>query len=245
MLAGVHRYEIDIAGKRVLEFGCGAGASALILLRDASPPRSFVGVDINESLLAIARMRLAEFGFSEVSEFRAISQNDPLGFIDDESLDVVVASEVFEHIDPKDRQKIVNILWSKLAKGGLLYVTAPSRLSPIDMHTTGLWFTYWLPLGIACDYARLFSRRCRGRTNDQLVADGIRGFSYFELKSLLGSRSFIDMSAVLPLSSPPDERTGPKVLWTKLMWPIYQAVLHRFAPYDAFAPRCVLCFRRE
>jgi SAM-dependent methyltransferase len=245
VLSRLHRYEIDIAGKRVLDFGCGPGASAAVLLQDASrPPESFLGVDINEDYVAIARQRLAEHGFGATADFRLIGMNDPLEFIDNDSLDMAFAFEVFEHVAPRDRPVLIDILWSKLAPGGLFYLTSPTRLSPLDSHTTGLLFTYWLPLPLAGAYARTLSRRCRGKSNEKLVAGGIKGFSYFEMKRYLATLPHVDLSLTMPLKQKPAETTAEARLWTKFMWPVHRVALRHFGPYDAFAPHCVFCFQK-
>ena len=44
------------AGKRVLDFGCGSGASTMVLAR-LLPPCEIVGVDLEERHLRIARLR--------------------------------------------------------------------------------------------------------------------------------------------------------------------------------------------
>ncbi|MGI8511470.1 MAG: class I SAM-dependent methyltransferase [Solirubrobacteraceae bacterium] len=54
------------AGKRLLDFGCGSGASTVILGR-MFPETETVGVELEESLLEIARKRAAFYGNEGVS----------------------------------------------------------------------------------------------------------------------------------------------------------------------------------
>src|ERR1700682_298790 len=46
----------DVGGRRVLDFGCGSGENCLLLARRGA---KVVGVDISESLIRVARKRLA------------------------------------------------------------------------------------------------------------------------------------------------------------------------------------------
>jgi 2-polyprenyl-3-methyl-5-hydroxy-6-metoxy-1,4-benzoquinol methylase len=68
--------------------------------------------------------------------------------IGNESLDLIVASEVFEHTLPRYRRNTLRMLYNKLKPGGVIVITAPNRLHPKDTRTTGLWFTAWLPARI-------------------------------------------------------------------------------------------------
>jgi tRNA1(Val) A37 N6-methylase TrmN6 len=45
-------------GKRILDFGCGAGASTLVMSR-LSPPCEIVGVELAKRLLGLANLRAA------------------------------------------------------------------------------------------------------------------------------------------------------------------------------------------
>src|SRR5258708_31451223 len=46
----------DFRGKRILDFGCGSGASTLVMSR-LLPPCELVGVELEERLLSLARLR--------------------------------------------------------------------------------------------------------------------------------------------------------------------------------------------
>src|SRR5260221_2267484 len=55
----------DFRGKRILDFGCGSGASTLVVSR-LLPPCELVGVELEERLLKLARLRAGYFGTSRV-----------------------------------------------------------------------------------------------------------------------------------------------------------------------------------
>lgn len=74
-------------GERVLDVGCGCGASALDAARRAAPGQ-VVGVDLSEPMLARARERAAAAGLANVRFERADAQVDDLGR---DAYDVVIS----------------------------------------------------------------------------------------------------------------------------------------------------------
>jgi SAM-dependent methyltransferase len=79
------------AGKRLLDFGCGSGASTAILGR-MFPETETVGVELEENLLGIARKRAAFYGNEGVSLRHSLSGErlpDDLGSFDFVTLSAV------------------------------------------------------------------------------------------------------------------------------------------------------------
>src|SRR5690348_586778 len=63
----------DVRGRRVVDFGCGSGANSVHLaLRGAS----LAGLDISESLIQLARQRLAANGVERTARFVVGSAHD-------------------------------------------------------------------------------------------------------------------------------------------------------------------------
>jgi SAM-dependent methyltransferase len=84
----------DIEGQRVLDFGCGSGENSLVLARRGAV---VTGVDISESLIAIARKRLQVNGCGAGAAFVRGSAHDlPL---QDASVDVVLGIAILHHLD--------------------------------------------------------------------------------------------------------------------------------------------------
>jgi ubiquinone/menaquinone biosynthesis C-methylase UbiE len=84
----------DIEGRRVLDFGCGSGENSLVLARRGAV---VTGVDISESLVAIARKRLQLNGCDHSATFVLGSAHDlPL---QDASVDVVLGIAILHHLD--------------------------------------------------------------------------------------------------------------------------------------------------
>jgi len=65
-------------GERVLDVGCGTGATALPFARAVGPDGHVTGIDISEPMLAEARRRVAEEGLGNVTLLLADAQVHPL-----------------------------------------------------------------------------------------------------------------------------------------------------------------------
>ncbi|WP_138469930.1 class I SAM-dependent methyltransferase [Poseidonocella sp. HB161398] len=68
-----------LAGLRVLDLGCGAGASSLAAAEAAGPDGRVAGCDFSHVLLERAAARAAEAGAATLSFFHADAQEDDLG----------------------------------------------------------------------------------------------------------------------------------------------------------------------
>ena len=176
----------DFAGKRILDFGCGAGASTLVMSR-LLPPCEIVGVELQERLVQLARRRAEHLGQARL-RFLA----SPSGSAVPEDLgefDYIVLSAVYEHLLPHERPQLVPRLWRHLKPGGVLFVNqTPHRYSPFEMHTTGLPLINYLPDALAFEAARRFSRRLNGHeSGPELLRAGIRGATIREVLRMLGA----------------------------------------------------------
>ena len=57
--------EEGFKNKRLLDFGCGSGASTMILAR-MFPNTEIVGIELEETLLSIAKMRANHYGYKNI-----------------------------------------------------------------------------------------------------------------------------------------------------------------------------------
>lgn len=160
------------AGRRVLDFGSGSGASSLLLAR-LLPEARIVGVELREDLVAVARERAAFEGANV--EFHVSPAPDALPDVG--RVDAVVLSAVYEHLLPAERAPLLRGLWSLLAPGGVLFVNQlPYRWSPVEAHTTWLPFVNYLPDALAHRATRYAARGVRDRaTWDEWLRRGVRG----------------------------------------------------------------------
>src|SRR5436309_1759361 len=137
--------------KRVLDFGCGAGASTMSLAK-LFPGARIVGIEVDQRLLALAHRRQQHYGFSNVALTRSPSALELPPVIG--RFDCVVLSAVYEHMLPQERVRILPLIWSVIRPGGFLFINqTPHRYFPYESHTTSLPFINYLPDILALAYA--------------------------------------------------------------------------------------------
>ena len=114
-------------GSRVLDVGCGTGASALPAAQAVGPDGRVIGVDLAEAMLGRARAKAEQLGLRN-AEFRHGDMTD-LGF-PDESFDDVVC--VFTIFFVPDMEAQVAKLWRLVRPGGRLAITTwgPNAFEP-------------------------------------------------------------------------------------------------------------------
>ncbi len=89
---------ISIAGKSVLDVGCGVGGANVLLARDYDTKR-VLGIDVEQELVDHATARAAEEGLSDRLFFKLV-QPGPLP-IEDAAFDVVFSKDAVCHIPDK------------------------------------------------------------------------------------------------------------------------------------------------
>ena len=176
----------EFAGKRVLDFGCGSGASTVVLSR-VLPPCEIVGIELEERLLNVARLRAEHFGLSSLRLLKSPSGDSlppELG-----EFDYIMFNAVFEHLLPHERPKLLPLVWQHLRPGGVLFLNStPYRYSLVEVHTTGgMPFINYLPDSVTLWAARKFCKRVRPDESwSSLLRRGIRGGTVPEILGILG-----------------------------------------------------------
>ncbi len=109
----------NIAGKTVLDLGCGTGETLVPLLRRGA---NATGVDISPDLIDLARQRLLQEGLPAcISVGSAYDTGLP-----DKSVDVIFAMAILHHLDlPKVREEFRRIL----RDDGYIIIKEPVRYS--------------------------------------------------------------------------------------------------------------------
>ena len=105
-------------GAKVLDVGCGTGASALAAAEAVGPNGSVVGVDLSARLLDRARTKAASLGLNNF-EFR-LADMTSLGYPDGE-FDAAIS--VFSIFFVPDMEGLVRELWRMVRPGGQLAIT--------------------------------------------------------------------------------------------------------------------------
>ena len=119
------RYKIErlkrIAGdaRAILDFGCGIGRSTPYL-RDIFPDASIVGCDPSRESLALAEEQ------NPGAHFVALD-----ALAETAAFDVALASCVFHHIAPSDRQAALAFCQTRLKPGGRLVIFEHNPLNPV------------------------------------------------------------------------------------------------------------------
>ena len=122
--------------KRVLDVGCGTGANLTALLAERFPATQFVAIDSDAASIAFATRENQAGNARYLVESAAVD----LG-----TFDVVIASEVIEHVEDPDA--FLSKLRGLLAPDGQVVLTLPNGLGPFElvsfvetvMHLTGVY----------------------------------------------------------------------------------------------------------
>ena len=178
-------------GKRLLDFGCGSGASTMVLNR-MLPDCQIVGVELESRLLDIAILRADHYKIQGCTEFMLSPDGNSLPN-DIGEFDFIFLSAVYEHLLPKERRTLLPLLYRHLKPDGILFLNeTPDRWFPIELHTTGgLIFINYMPDVIASSYARRFSNRKLMKDDwPTLLRNGIRGGSVGEIQKILEKHKY-------------------------------------------------------
>ena len=123
------RYKVElmksVAGAKphaIMDFGCGIGLS-LPHLRNAFPEADLVGCDPSEGSLSVARKREVECRLDV-----------PDGIEPTPYFDLVLATCVFHHIQPIERQAALKYCLERLKPGGKIFVFEHNPYNPVTRH---------------------------------------------------------------------------------------------------------------
>ncbi len=132
-LPRLERMGVRFNGKDVLEIGCGSGYGAILILRDK--PRSYIGIDVMEEQIALARKR----GIRN-AEFR-IEDAENMQSIEDASKDLIVIFGALHHMP--EWRVVLSECHRVLRSGGEMYLEEPAgkMLELFD----GLWPHWYHP----------------------------------------------------------------------------------------------------
>lgn len=170
-----------LAGKRVLDVGCGGGILAESM---AARGASVTGIDLGERALSVARLHLLESGESHQLDYRLISAEAMAAEAPGE-FDVVTCMEMLEHVP--DPASVVRACANLVKPGGQVFFSTINR-NPKAYLLAVVGAEYvlnMLPRGTH-DYARFLrpaelTRFCR---QSGLVVDEIIGMTYNPLSKI-------------------------------------------------------------
>lgn len=183
---------VPLAGRTVLEYGCGQGVVA-----SALAPRTgrYVGVDIDAGEVAMGREHVANRGLDNVELLVAPAEEifDVVASFSGQ-IDVLLLYAVLEHMSVEERLAILRLARTVVRGDGHIVIgEAPNRLTPFDHHTGQMPFLHALPLELAelyyersrrSDFVAALDRAAAGgpeAAREALVRWG-RGVSFHELE---------------------------------------------------------------
>ncbi len=170
----------DFRGKKILDFGCGSGASTMILAR-MFPESEITGIELVPEAVAVAKRRAEFYGYRNLNFLQCPSEKDlpeQLG-----QFDFVILSAVYEHLLPNERKALMPRLWASIRDGGFMFINqTPNQIFPFELHTTGMPLINYLPDKITFNLARSLSPRVRrDQSWNDLLREGIRGATEKEI----------------------------------------------------------------
>lgn len=220
-------------GARVLEIGCGTGASTVALGEQGA---SVVGVDLHDAAVRVAEERCRAYGVE--AQFHTRNAVDALEeLLADERFDFIIFFAVLEHMTLDERLTCIEHAWAGLRPGSqLVVVDTPNRLWYFDAHTARLPFFMWLDDDLAFRYSQRSPRevfnelfRESNAASAERFARWGRGVSYheFELALDLSLHDFPPTSCMTTFLDPLP-RIDPLRPWRRDRK--YLALLREIAP---------------
>jgi SAM-dependent methyltransferase len=144
-----------IAGKVVIDFGCGEGGDAVEMAQKGA--KTVIGIDNREDVLQAARQQAAAKGVSDLCTFATSTE---------EMADVVISLDAFEHFG--DPAAVLRIMSSLLKPGGEVHASfGPTWYHPLGGHLFSVF--PWAHL--------LFSEKALIRWRSTFKTDGATRFS--------------------------------------------------------------------
>jgi SAM-dependent methyltransferase len=167
-----------IAGKVVLDFGCGEGAEAIEMAQRGAS--RVIGIDIREDVLQVAKTRALDARVQDTCVFATSTK---------ELADLVVSVETFEHFaDPAEILRIMNTLLRP--SGEVLISFGPTWYHPLGGHLFSVF--PWAHL-IFSEEALISWRstfKTDGATRFGEVAGGLNQISVAKFEALVAASPF-------------------------------------------------------
>lgn len=192
---------IGLKGKKVLEIGCGSGASSICLSEQGA---KVTGIDVDAKALEFAKKR-AKIYKQEI-DFLHLNATG-IEKINNTKWDIIIYFASLEHMTPQERKETLSKAFNLLENGKHLCVFGtPNRLWPEDIHTSFIPFYMWLQDELAVDYARFSSRKEFNKIHERSIVDCYedfyrwgRGCSFHDFHVALGNTNNLKVLGSLPI----------------------------------------------
>lgn len=128
--------------RAVFDFGCGSGSGSIAIAM-IFPNAHCHGVDISQAEVSIARARARLYGVEDRCRFDVISDGQALPDPSD-SFDLCMCSSVLEYVTNWDARRLcVQEMGRILAPQGIIFMSVPNRLYPVESHSGKLGWNYF------------------------------------------------------------------------------------------------------
>ncbi len=208
----------DLRGKRVLDYGCGAGLFAVYAALHGAT--AAIGIDAEETVLSAARLLARREGVESICSFML---NDRFPSFEGRTrFDLVLLKDVIEHVD--DDRGLIDAASAALVPGGRLILSTQNALS-LNYLIEGSYNRLWLRRR---DWFGWDTTHVRFYTPMSLLAKlrqaGLRNFAWrsvylipYKLPGLPGSgREFLRLDALAVI----DRVLGAIFPYNRLGWNI-------------------------
>jgi len=183
----------SLKGARILEIGCGTGATTVALAEQGA---SLTSLDLHEAALEGCKLRCEIHGVPPVTHISA-NAADIGTLFSGQSFDLILFLATLEHMTIEERIKSLKAAWDLIPQGGHICISqTPNRLWFFDGHTALMPFFNWLPDELAYDYSRFsprepFNVQFQDMTEASMLSfqrQG-RGMSFHEIDLAIGETS--------------------------------------------------------
>jgi SAM-dependent methyltransferase len=120
----------ELAGKTVLDFGCGTGNEVIEVAQLMGPSTTVIGLDSRDSVLNAGRKQAIALGLENCCRFMKSV---------DEPVDVIFSIDAFEHFP--DPEGVIQGMYRLLKPGGKVLISfGPPWYHPLGSHFPGVWW---------------------------------------------------------------------------------------------------------
>ena len=177
----IKHYVPDLSNKRILDLGCGMGGMSVAFILNNI--RNVISIDLNVDYCKITKLRGLKYGL-QMNIVNGVAEFIPLK---DNSIDVVIMSEVIEHVD--DPELVLNEINRILRLDGKVFITVVNKYTIKDPHYH-MFFINWLPKNIAEMYIKLRKKDKKYDFKDRQKLSEMHYFTFSEFEKLANKYGF-------------------------------------------------------
>jgi ubiquinone/menaquinone biosynthesis C-methylase UbiE len=128
--------------RTVFDFGCGSGSGSIALAM-LFPEVRCHGMDISATEVSIAQARARLYGVEDRCRFEVLGEGQALP-LPSNAFDLCICCSVLEYVTaPAVRKLCVQEMARIVAAQGMLFMSIPNRLSPVEIHSRKLGWNYF------------------------------------------------------------------------------------------------------